>query len=110
MSAPFTITPRAFERVRGLLQERSRPAMGVRIGVRARGCSGLSYTMEYAESVTSGDSCVEQDGLNIFIEPKAMLYIVGTEMDYVESPAHSGFVFNNPNEKGRCGCGQSFHI
>ena len=90
--------------------QRETPAVGVRIGIRSKGCSGLSYTLEFAEEKGPFDEVVETNGVTILIDPKATMFILGTEMDYVEDKLESGFVFRNPNEKGRCGCGESFHI
>jgi iron-sulfur cluster assembly protein len=107
---PLTLTPTAVERIRVLMAQRNKPSLGIRIGVKTKGCSGLSYTLEYVDEVQALDEKVEQEGLTIFIDPKAVLFILGTEMDYVEEKLSSGFIFRNPNEKGRCGCGQSFHV
>ena len=106
----MSITPAAAERVRELLAKRDKPATGIRIGVRTKGCSGLSYTLEYAEAKQAGDETVEQHGITLLVDPKASLFVIGTEMDYVVEKLKSGFVFRNPNEKGRCGCGESFHV
>ena len=108
--AAITITPAAIGRVRELLNKRGKPSVGIRIGVRSKGCSGLSYTIEYADERGVGDEAIEQDGVTVLIDPKASLFIFGTEMDFVEEKLQSGFVFRNPNEKGRCGCGESFHV
>jgi iron-sulfur cluster assembly protein len=107
---PITVTAAAVERVKALLAQRGRPSAGVRVGIRARGCSGMSYTLEYADAKTPFDEIVETEGVTILIDPKATMFILGTEMDYVEDKLESGFVFRNPNEKGRCGCGESFHV
>lgn len=107
---PLTVTPAAIERVRTLLAGREKPSAGVRIGIRARGCSGMSYTLEFADEATPFDEVVETQGVTILIDPKATMFILGTEMDWVEDKLESGFVFRNPNEKGRCGCGESFHV
>lgn len=104
------VTEAAAERVRALMDKRGKPTAGIRIGVRSKGCSGLSYTLEYADEATPFDEIVEAHGVRLFIDPKAMMFILGTEMDYVEEQLQSGFVFRNPNEKGRCGCGESFHV
>jgi iron-sulfur cluster assembly protein len=107
---PLSVTSEAAERVKALLAQRQSPALGIRIGVRSKGCSGLSYTLEFAEEKGPFDEVVETDGVTILIDPKATMFILGTEMDYVEDKLESGFVFRNPNEKGRCGCGESFHV
>ena len=104
------VTEAAAERVRALIDKRGKPTAGIRIGVRSKGCSGLSYTLEYADEKTAFDEVVEAHGVRLFIDPKAMMFILGTEMDYVEEQLQNGFVFRNPNEKGRCGCGESFHV
>jgi iron-sulfur cluster assembly protein len=106
----MSVTPAAADRVRALMEKRGKPTAGIRIGVRSKGCSGLSYTLEYADEKTPFDEVVEAHGVRLFIDPKAMMFILGTEMDYVEEQLQSGFVFRNPNEKGRCGCGESFHV
>jgi iron-sulfur cluster assembly protein len=106
----MTVTDAAAVRIRALLEKRGKPSAGVRIGVRARGCSGLSYTLEYADEKGKFDEVVEDKGVTILVDPKAVMFIIGTEMDYVEETLQSGFTFRNPNEKGRCGCGESFHV
>lgn len=108
--AAITLTDAAAERVKALLDSRGKPSAGIRIGVRAKGCSGMSYTIEFADERNSFDEVVEEKGVTVLIDPKATLFILGTEMDYVEEKMQSGFVFRNPNEKGRCGCGESFHV
>jgi iron-sulfur cluster assembly protein len=109
--APIARTPAAVERVRALVDQRGKETAGIRIGVRTKGCSGLSYTLEYADEKNDFDEAIELDGdLTLFIDPKASMFIFGTEMDYVEDKLESGFVFRNPNEKARCGCGESFHV
>lgn len=110
MPAPIIVTDAAAERVKALLAGRGKPSVGIRIGVRTKGCSGLSYTLEFADEKGKFDEVVEADGVTILIDPKATMFILGTEMDYVEDKLESGFVFRNPNEKARCGCGESFHV
>jgi iron-sulfur cluster assembly protein len=104
------VTDAAAERVKALLAQRGRPAVGIRVGVRSRGCSGLSYTIEYADEKGKYDEVVEDKGVTVLIDPKATMFLIGTEMDFVEDKLQSGFTFTNPNEKGRCGCGESFHV
>ena len=108
--APLVVTEAAAQRVKTLLDGRGKPSAGIRIGVRSRGCSGLSYTIEFADAKSPMDEVVESNGVTVLIDPKASMFIIGTEMDYVEDKLQSGFVFRNPNEKGRCGCGESFHV
>jgi iron-sulfur cluster assembly protein len=106
----LSVTDAAAERIQALLDKRGKPSVGVRVGVRSRGCSGLSYTIEYADEKGKFDEVVEDKGVTILVDPKAVMFILGTEMDFVEEKLQSGFTFRNPNEKGRCGCGESFHV
>ena len=106
----MTVTPAAAERVRALIEGRGKPTVGVRIGVRSKGCSGLSYTLEFADKQEPMDEVVETQGIKLLIDPKASLFLIGSEMEYEEEKLKQGFVFKNPNEKGRCGCGESFHV
>lgn len=109
--APISVTEAALDRIRVLLDSRGKPSKGIRIGVRTKGCSGLSYTLEFADEVNEFDEVFDaSDDITIMIDPKATMFIFGTEMDFVEEQMASGFVFTNPNEKGRCGCGESFHV
>jgi iron-sulfur cluster assembly protein len=111
MPAPaMTITEAAADQVRAMIAGRDAPSEGVRLGVRTGGCSGMAYTLEFADESTEFDEKIEGNGVTVFIDPKALMFVVGTEMDYVEGGMESGFVFNNPNEKARCGCGESFHV
>ena len=106
----MTLTEAAADRIRALLAKRRKPAVGIRVGVRSRGCSGLTYTLEYADEKGKFDEIVEDKGVTVLIDPKASMFIFGTEMDFVEDKLQSGFVFRNPTEKCRCGCGESFHV
>lgn len=106
----FTLTDAAAMQIKDLLHRRQKPSAGIRIGVRKRGCSGNAYTLEYADEKGPFDEVVESKGITLFIDPKAILFVVGTEMDYISDQLESGFKFKNPNEKGRCGCGESFHV
>ncbi len=111
MSQPLlTITESAAQRVKVLLEKRGKSSSGIRIGIRSKGCSGQSYTLEFADEVGPYDESIEAYGVKILIDPKAVMFIIGSQMDYVENKLSSGFVFQNPNEKGKCGCGESFHV
>lgn len=105
----MSLTEMAAERVKYLMKTRTEPATGLRIGIRTGGCSGMAYSMEFAADKEPLDEVVEEKGVKLFVDSKALMFLIGTEMDYVEDKLQSGFVFNNPNEKGRCGCGESFH-
>ena len=106
----MTLSDAAAARVKHLLAARETPAVGLRIGVRNGGCSGMAYTMEFAASQNPMDEVVETKGVKVMIDAKALMFLLGSEMDYTEDKLRSGFTFNNPNEKGRCGCGESFHV
>src|ERR1700744_1291481 len=106
----LTVTQAAAERIQQLREKRGKPSVGIRVGVRSRGCSGLTYTLEYADEKGKLAEGVQQNGVTILIDPKASMFIIGTEMDYVEDKLQRGFAVRNPNEKGRCGCGESFHV
>jgi iron-sulfur cluster assembly protein len=108
--AVFSVTSEAAGRIQELLAQRGKPSVGIRISVRARGCSGYTYDLEYADEHRTGEEIVEDKGITLLIDPQAVLFVVGTEMDFVASDVESGFVFRNPNAKGQCGCGESFHV
>lgn len=108
--APIQITDAAVERIKALLAKRGKESVGVRVGVRKGGCSGLAYTIEYADDIKKFEEVVDDKGVRVIIDPKAVLYLIGTTMDFTQDKFKSGFVFVNPNEKGRCGCGESFHV
>ena len=111
----MTLTDAAADRVKALVAKGQESTaedqiLGLRVGVKSRGCSGLSYFVEYAKERKKFEEMVEDKGVKIFIDPAATMFLLGSEMDYVESTMQSGFVFNNPNEKSRCGCGESFSV
>ena len=105
-----TLTDAAADRVKTLIAKSEKPVQGLRIGVKTRGCSGMSYSVEYADEPKRFEEVVEQKGVKLFIDPTAVMFILGSEVDYKEDRFTSGFTFENPNEKGRCGCGESFHV
>ena len=111
MAAPMiTLTEAAAARAKALLARSGKPVQGLRIGVRTRGCSGLSYFVEYADAPKKFEDVVEDKGVKIFIDPASVMFVLGTVMYYVQDKIQSGFVFINPNEKSRCGCGESFNV
>jgi iron-sulfur cluster assembly protein len=105
-----TLTERAAERVREIMARAERPYAGLRVGVKNGGCAGQEYTLEYAEAASPLDEQVEDKGVTIFVEPKAVLFLIGTEIDYEVSKLAAKFVFRNPNETDACGCGESVTI
>jgi iron-sulfur cluster assembly protein len=106
----MTLTDAAALQVKKLIQVSDTPVAGLRVGVSTKGCSGLSYIFEYAEEKKKLEEEVEDKGVKIFIDPAAIMFIMGSEMDYKEDRLQSGFVFNNPNAKNVCGCGESFSV
>ena len=106
----ISITDNAAQHIQALLAKRAKPSVGIKVGVRSRGCSGLSYTIEYADEIGKYDEVVEDKGVRVLIDPKAVMFLLGTEMDFQDEKFKSGFTFTNPNEKGRCGCGESFNV
>jgi iron-sulfur cluster assembly protein len=103
----ITLTDAAAERIRVLMAASGKPIQGLRIGVKNSGCAGMEYTVEYAEAREPFDEVVEEKGARVLIDPKAVLFLLGTEMDYRTDRLRSGFVFNNPNQTSACGCGES---
>lgn len=106
----ISLTDRAAERIKHIMSRAETPKIGVRLGVKNGGCAGMEYTMDYAEVREPLDEVVEDKGVMILIEPKAVLFLLGTEMDYEEGVMSSGFIFNNPNQTDACGCGESVTI
>jgi iron-sulfur cluster assembly protein len=105
----MTLTEGAAERLRALYAKGEQGKL-LRIGVRTKGCSGLSYEMSWVDAASPSDEVVHDHGLTVLVDRKASLFLIGTVMDYATSRFSSGFTFTNPNEKGRCGCGESFHV
>jgi iron-sulfur cluster assembly protein len=106
----LSLTDRAAERIKAIMADADRPIAGLRVGVRNGGCAGMSYTMEYAEAPKPGEDVVEDRGVRVFVDPKAVLFLLGTEMDFTTTKLASQFVFNNPNQTSACGCGESVAI
>ena len=105
-----TLTDAAANRVKDIIGKAERPIVGVRVGVKNGGCAGMSYTMEYAEAQKPGEDVVEDKGVKVFVDPKAVLFLLGTEMDYQTTKLAAQFVFKNPNQTSACGCGESVAI
>jgi len=103
----ITLTENAIDRAKEFLNNRGK-GVGIRLGIKTTGCSGLSYVIEFADTINSEDQIFEQDGIKIIIDPKCMIYLDGSELDYTKEGLNEGFKFINPNEKARCGCGESF--
>ena len=106
----ITLSNSAANRVKEIIASAKEPIIGVRVGVESGGCAGMSYVMEYAKKVNPNDEIIEAKGVKVLIDPKAIMYLLGTEMDYIKGEMSSTFVFKNPNETERCGCGESFKI
>ncbi len=106
----ITMTDAALERAKRLMAGAEAGVAGLRVGISTRGCSGLSYVVEYATEQRQFEEIIERDGVRIFIDPAATMFLIGSEMDYQEGQFQTGFTFNNPNAKGTCGCGESFHV
>lgn len=104
-----TMTERAARHVAGFLEKRGR-GVGLRLGVRTTGCSGMAYKIEYADAPHPEDTQFECHGVRVFVDPKSLPYIDGTELDFAREGLNEGFKFNNPQEKNRCGCGESFNV
>lgn len=106
----ITMSDAAVARVKELVAGADSPVFGLRVGVEKGGCAGMSYTMALAEAASPGDEVVEADGARVLIDPKALLYLLGTRMDFERTRLRAGFVFQNPNETSACGCGESVAI
>lgn len=104
-----TLSPRAAQRVTQFLEKRGK-GVGLRLSVRTSGCSGMAYTLEFADEVQTDDVCFESKGVTVLIDPKSLVYLDGTELDFVREGLNEGFKFNNPNATAHCGCGESFSV
>lgn len=105
----LTVTPKAAEVIMAELAKAGPDATALRVGIKAKGCSGMAYFMEFAKNPETGDEVVEQNGVKIVVDPNSMVHLLGTTIDYKVDDMEEGFVFLNPNEKSRCGCGDSFN-
>ena len=110
MSKILTLSTNAAERIKEIMSSADNKTIGVRVGVKSGGCAGMSYIMEYAEDIKPNEEIVEEKGVKVLIDPKAIMYLLGTEMDYKKEKFSSQFVVKNPNETERCGCGESFKV
>ena len=110
MTQVIKLSDNAAKRIKEIMQSANSSAIGVRVGVKTGGCAGMSYIMEYAENIKPNEEVIEDKGVKVLIDPKAIMYLLGTEMDYKKEKFSSQFVFKNPNETERCGCGESFKI
>lgn len=106
----MNLSDAAANRVRQIVEGSSTPIVGIRVGVKNGGCAGMAYTIEAAEAVRPGDEIVTEKGATVLVDPKAVLFLLGTEMDFKTDKLASQFVFNNPNQTSACGCGESVHL
>ena len=104
------LSQNAAERIKEIMSDAGDTTIGVRVGVKSGGCAGMSYIMEYAKDIKPNEEIIEDKGVKVIIDPKAIIYLLGTEMDYKKEKFTSQFVFKNPNETERCGCGESFKV
>ena len=104
------LSDNAAKRIKEIMSRAENSAVGVRVGVKSGGCAGMSYIMEYAVDIKDNEEIIEEKGVKVLIDPKAIMYLLGTEMDYKKEKFSSQFVFKNPNETERCGCGESFKV
>ena len=106
----ISLSENAAKRIKEIMSAAEKNSVGVRVGVKSGGCAGMSYVMEYAKEVNPNDELIEEKGVKLYSDPAATMYLLGTEMDYKKEEFSSTFVFNNPNETERCGCGESFKV
>jgi iron-sulfur cluster assembly protein len=110
MTQIIKLSDNAANRIKEIMSSADNATIGVRVGVKSGGCAGMSYIMEYAKNVKPNEEVIEDKGVKVLIDPNAVMYLLGTEMDYKKEKFSSQFVFKNPNETERCGCGESFKI
>lgn len=105
----ITMTEAAAKRVRGFLEQRGK-GVGLRLGVRTSGCSGMAYVLEFVDDIDASDTVFEEHGVKVIVDQKSLVYLDGTELDFAKEGLNEGFKFNNPNVKDECGCGESFNV
>jgi iron-sulfur cluster assembly protein len=110
MKPIIKLSDNAAVRIKEIMSNAEKESLGVRVSVKSGGCAGMSYVMEYAKSINPNDEVIEDKGVKVYVDSAAVMYLLGTEMDYKKEEFSSSFVFNNPNETERCGCGESFKI
>ena len=110
MKQVITLSDNAANRIKEIMSKAEKDSVGLRVGVKSGGCAGMSYIMEYTKEVKPNDEVIEEKGVKLFVDPGAIMYLLGTEMDYKKEQFSSSFIFKNPNETERCGCGESFKI
>jgi len=110
MNAIIKLSDNAASRIKEIMANAEKESIGVRVSVKSGGCAGMSYVMEYTKELNPNDEIIEDKGVKVFVDSAAVMYLLGTEMDYKIEELSSSFVFNNPNETERCGCGESFKI
>ena len=110
MKNVITLSEKAADRIKEIMSKDNNKSIGVRVGVKSGGCAGMSYIMEYTQEINPHDEIIEEKGVKVFIDSSAIMYLLGTEMDYKKEEFSSNFVFKNPNETERCGCGESFKV
>ncbi len=110
MKQVITLSDNAANRIKEIMSKAEKDLVGLRVGVKSGGCAGMSYMMEYTKEVKPNDEVIEDKGVKLFVDPGAIMYLLGTEMDYKKEQFSSSFIFKNPNETERCGCGESFKI
>ena len=108
MKQVITLSDNAANRIKEIMSNDETKSLGIRVSVKSGGCAGMSYVMEYAKEINPSDEIIEDKGVKVFIDPSAIMYLLGTEMDYKKEQFSSTFIFKNPNETERCGCGESF--
>ena len=110
MNPIIKLSDNAASRIKEIMANAEKDSIGVRVSVKSGGCAGMSYVMEYTKELNPSDEVIEEKGVKVFVDTGAVMYLLGTEMDYKKEELSSSFVFNNPNETERCGCGESFKI